>query len=127
MSKKQMMKAANKIAKEIVSEVGDYRIAMSLALKEVWRQVKAYDKKRFGEVAILTAAERLTTPKRANNVYGVPAWIITNNLTQSEADAVFTAAESLTVVRETEKAELVSFGTKFGSIQMWTPKSVLVA
>ncbi|WP_180895955.1 hypothetical protein [Staphylococcus pseudintermedius] len=40
MKKRHMMKSAHKIAKEIVFLVGDYMIALKLALKEVWRLVK---------------------------------------------------------------------------------------
>lgn len=129
MTKRNIMKAAHAIAQEIVDEVGDYQIALSIALKEVWRQVKLYDKKRFGDVAVLTAAQRLVTPKRDHNanVYGVPAWIIMKNLRQDEADAVIGHTASISIVRETEKAQLIRFDTDFGHIEMWTPKSVLVA
>ncbi|MCH4010612.1 hypothetical protein [Furfurilactobacillus sp.] len=68
------MRSAHKIAKEIVDECGDYQIALSFALKEVWRQVKTYDKKRFGDVAIMSAAFKLMTPKqdKNRNYFGVP-------------------------------------------------------
>ena len=59
MTKRNMMKAAHAIAQELVDEVGDYQIALSIALKEVWRQVKLYDKKRFGDLAVLTAAQQI--------------------------------------------------------------------
>lgn len=65
MTKRNMMKTAHAIAQEIVDEVGDYQIALSIALKEVWRQVKLYDKKRFGDVAVLTAAQRCHTKTRS--------------------------------------------------------------
>lgn len=42
-----MMKSAHKIAKMIKHLVGDYMIALKLALKEVWRLVKTYKKKAF--------------------------------------------------------------------------------
>ncbi|WP_434716693.1 hypothetical protein [Lacticaseibacillus paracasei] len=129
MTKRNMMKAAHAIAKEIVEEVGDYQIALSIALKEVWRQVKLYGKKRFGDVAVLTASQRLVTPKqdRNANIYGVPAWIIKKNLSQDEASAVLSRTAGISIVRETEKAQLVRFDTDFGNVEMWTPKSVLVA
>ncbi|EPQ9603941.1 hypothetical protein ACUYUN_002593 [Staphylococcus pseudintermedius] len=59
MKKRHMMKSAHKIAKEIVFLVGDYMIALKLALKEVWRLVKTYNKKRFTEISIFTTAARL--------------------------------------------------------------------
>lgn len=131
MTKKQMMVSAHKIAKQIVKFVGDYMVALSLALKEVWRQVKTYNKKRFGAEAIYSAAARLTYPKveakKDQNVDGVPAWIIRKNLSQNEAYAVLNECSGSTVIRETEKAVLVSFDTEYGKIEMWSPKSVLVA
>lgn len=49
------------------------------------------------------------------------------NLRQDEADAVIGHTASISIVRETEKAQLIRFDTDFGGIEMWTPKSVLVA
>lgn len=126
MKKSTLMKSAHRIAREIETEYGNYSIALSFALKEVWRQVKLYNKKRFGEMAIISAAVRLTAPK-IDSVYGVPTWIIRKNLSQSEYQAVVSVAYDMVVVRETEKAELVKFETEYGDITMWTPKSVLVA
>lgn len=122
------MRSAHKIAKEIVDECGDYQIALSFALKEVWRQVKTYDKKRFGDVAIMSAAFKLMTPKqdKNRNYFGVPDWILSENLNNEEYSAM-QYATSMSVERETLKAELVSFDTDFGNITTWVPKSVLVA
>lgn len=129
MKKATLMKSAHRLAHEIVGDYGDYQIALSFALKEVWRQVKLYDKKRFGNVAIITAAQRLTTYKfkKHTDIFGVPEWIICKNLSQEEAYAVLNECNFMLVNRETEKAELVAFDTDFGTITMWTPKSVLVA
>lgn len=128
MKKATLMKSAHKIAKEIVDEYGDYQIALSFALKEVWRQVKTYDKKRFGDVAIMSAAFKLMTPKqnKNRNYFGVPDWILSENLSNEEYSAM-QYATSMSVERETLKAELVSFDTDFGNITTWVPKSVLVA
>ena len=131
MTKKSMMKAAHKIAKRIVEYVGNYMVALQIALKEVWRQVKTYNKKRFGAWAIESAAARLATPKvekeSVDSAFGIPAWIIRKNLNSNEAYAVLNQSSSMNVVRETEKAQLVEFETDFGTVQLWTPKSVLVA
>ena len=132
MTKRNMMRYAHQIAKRIVEKVGDYQIALSLALKEVWRQIKLYNKKRFTKYSLQTAADRLTQPQMSGygkqaDVYGVPAWIIRKNLNQSEAYAVMNETNSMSVVRETEKAQLVEFTTNHGNVTMWTPKSVLVA
>lgn len=129
MTKKQMMISAHAIAKQIVEFTENYQIALSLALKEVWRQVKLYNKKRFGVEAIWSAAARICRPveKKDENVDGVPAWIIRKNLGQSEAYAVLNECNGSSVIRETEKAVLVSFDTNYGVVEMWSPKSVLVA
>lgn len=129
MTKRNMMKYAHQLAKLLVEQTGDYQIALSFALKEVWRQVKLYDKKRFTKNSIMSAYVRLRQPRRNNtrNVFGVPAWIIRKNLTNEEAYAVLNECDSMKVVRETEKAQLVEFDTNYGRVRMWTPKSVLVA
>ncbi|EGQ3505533.1 hypothetical protein [Staphylococcus pseudintermedius] len=130
MKKRHMMKSAHKIAKEIVFLVGDYMIALKLALKEVWRLVKTYNKKRFTEISIFTTAARLGTKKPENKgrfVGGVPEWIINKNLTTEEAYAVLNNGPQVSVTRETEKAVLVDFHTDFGHITMWCPKSVMAA
>lgn len=130
MTKKHMMVSAHRIAKEIVKEVGDYMIALKLALKEVWRQVKKYNKKRFGWHAIYSAAGRLCYEKpvyKNENVEGVPTWIIEKNLSSNEAYAVLNESPTVSFKRETEKAILVDFHTDYGHIEMWCPKSVMVA
>lgn len=129
MTKRNMMRYAHQLAKLLVEQTGDYQIALSFALKEVWRQVKLYDKKRFTKNSIMSAYVRLRQPRRKSvqNIYGVPAWIINKNLTNEEAYAVLNECEGMTVIRETEKAQLVKFATPYGFVSMWTPKSVLVA
>lgn len=124
-----MMKYAHQLAKLLVSHTEDYKIALSFALKEVWRQVKLYDKKRFTKNSIMSAYARLRQPPHNNNqnVFGVPAWLIRKNLTNAEAYAVLNECDRMTVVRETEKAQLVEFSTNYGKVRMWTPKSVLVS
>lgn len=124
-----MMRYAHQLAKLLVEQTGNYQIALSFALKEVWRQVKLYDKKRFTKNSIMSAYVRLIQPRRnsSQNIFGVPAWIINKNLTNEEAYAVLNECDSMKVVRETEKAQLVEFSTNYGRVKMWTPKSVLVA
>lgn len=132
MTKKNMMRYAHKLAKKLVKKTEDYQMALSLALKEIWRQVKLYDKKRFTKYSLETAYDRITQPQmsfkeQTADVYGVPAWIINKNLNNDEAYSVLNECENMNVVRETEKAKLVEFITSYGSIEMWTPKSVIVA
>lgn len=131
-----MMRYAHQLAKKMVEQTEDYHIALSIALKEIWRQVKLYDKKRFTKYSLQTAYDRIANPhyykmrqtrKAESDVYGVPTWIIRKNLDQNEQYAVINECEGMSVVRETEKAQLVRFSTPYGNVQMWTPKSVLVA
>lgn len=129
MTKRNMMRYAHELAKLLVAHTGDYQIALSFALKEVWRQVKLYDKKRFTKNSIMSAYARLRQPRRKSvqNIFGIPTWLIRKNLTNAEAYAVLNECYNMKVVRETEKAQLVEFSTNYGRVRMWTPKSVLVA
>jgi len=132
MTKRNMMKYAHQLAKKLVERTKNYQIALSLALKEVWRQVKLYNKKRFTKYSLATAYDRLVQPQMTGknkeaDVFGVPEWIIRKNLDVNEACAVINECDSMSVVRETEKAQLVKFSTNYGYVTMWTPKSVLVA
>lgn len=132
MTKRNMMRYAHQLAKKLVEKTKNYQMALSLALKEIWRQVKLYDKKRFTQYSIATAYDRITEPQMSfkeveSDVNGVPAWIIRKNLSNNEAYAVLNECDGMSVVRETEKAQLVEFVTNHGRITMWTPKSVLVA
>jgi len=130
MTKRNMMKYAHKLAKMLVEKTGDYQIALSFALKEIWRQVKKYNKKRFTKYSIATAYDRIVHRDKFTaqaDVFGVPAWIIDKNLSRDEAYAVLNETSSMEVVRETAKAKLVKFDTNYGNVTMWTPKSVLVA
>jgi hypothetical protein len=133
MTKKHLMKSAHKIAKGINKVVGNYQIALSIALKEVWRQVKLYEKKRFGSMAIENAIDRLTETKEEkeskNYSFGIiPNWIMQKNLTNQQLMALNTATVAdMAVVRETEKAKQFAWTTDFGMVTMWAPKSVLKA
>ena len=132
MTKRNMMRYAHQLAKKLVKLTENYQMALSLALKEIWRQVKLYNKKRFTQYSIATAYDRIRQPQMSfkaveSDVNGVPAWIIRKNLNNDESYAVLNECDSMNVVRETEKAQLVEFITNYGNIKMWTPKSVLVA
>lgn len=62
MSKKQIMKQAHKIAKKIVKEVGNYMVALKLALRKIWAMVKA-GRKRMSDSAFKGAVYELTHKK----------------------------------------------------------------
>lgn len=55
----------------------------------------------------------------------IPEWIINKSLDSNQIYAIRAEGESADLIRETEKAVLVSWWTEFGTVQMWCPKSVL--
>lgn len=131
MTKRHIFKTAHKIAKEIVREVGDYQIALSIALKEIYRQIKLYNKKRFGQEAVYNAIYRLTTSKEEryiinNYTSGIPNWFLTQNLSSQEYYAVQMAGPGdVYQVKETEKAVRLCFIAEgYGTATLWVPKSL---
>ena len=64
MSKKSLMKQAHKLAKELVEKVGNYMIALKLALKKIWAMVKA-GRKRMSDSAFKNAVYELTHQVKA--------------------------------------------------------------
>lgn len=131
MSKKQIMKQAHKIAKKIVKEVGNYMVALKLALRKIWAMVKA-GRKRMSDSAFKGAVYELTHKKREYNgpeffwlgSKGILVWLMDNNLDQTELWGA-QLAYNMYAERETEKAALIVFETDFGNIKMWAPKSVI--
>lgn len=131
MSKKNLMKQAHKLAKKIVEKVGDYMIALKLALKKIWVMVKA-GRKKMSDTAFKSAVYELTYQKKDYNgpeffwlgSKGIPVWLMEKNLDQTELWGA-QLAYNIGVERETEKALLLCFETDFGNITMWTPKSVV--
>lgn len=131
MSKKNLMKQAHKLAKKIVENVGDYMIALKLALKKIWVMVKA-GRKKMSDTAFKSAVYELTHQKKDYNgpeffwlgSKGIPVWLMEKNLDQTELWGA-QLAYNIGVERETEKALLLCFETDFGNITMWTPKSVV--
>ncbi|HJE96305.1 MAG TPA: hypothetical protein K8V00_01675 [Ligilactobacillus acidipiscis] len=61
---------------------------------------------------------------RVDYIEDAPTWLLSENLSQQEYQAVQTAYTSETV-RETVKAKLIAFSTDFGRITCWVPKSVI--
>lgn len=131
MSKKNLMKQAHKLAKKIVEKVGDYIIALKLALKKVWAMAKA-GRKKMSDTAFKSALYELTHQKKEYNgpeffwlgSKGIPVWLMDNNLDQTELWGA-QLAYNMYAERETEKATLIVFETDFGNITMWAPKSVI--
>lgn len=131
MSKKNLMKQAHKLAKKIVEKVGDYIIALKLALKKVWAMAKA-GREKMSDTAFKSALYELTHQKKEYNgpeffwlgSKGIPVWLMDNNLDQTELWGA-QLAYNMYAERETEKAALIVFETDFGNITMWAPKSVI--
>ena len=130
MTKKHIFTTAHKIAKGIVKEVGNYQLALQLALKEVYRQVKTYDKKRFGTQAISSAIYNLGTSKEdkafdresENYRYGVAKWFFEKEFTTTQRKMLIKIEDEI-IVKETEKAYKIAFFTEFGLFEKWIPKS----
>lgn len=129
MSKKQIMKQAHKIAKKIVKAVGNYMVALKLALKKIWAMAKA-GRKRMSDSAFKGVVYELTHKEYNEPEFfwmgrqGVPVWLMEKNLDQAELQGA-QLAYNIGVERETEKALLLCFETDFGNITMWAPKSVV--
>lgn len=131
MTKKHIFKTAHKIAKGIVKEVGNYQIALQIALKEVYRQVKLYDKKRFGINAIESAIYRLGTSQEdkafdresENYIVGIAKWFVEKEFTSNQRQALV-KIEDEKIIKETEKAYKIAFFTGYGFFEKWIPKSV---
>lgn len=114
MKMKTIMVEAHKIARKNVQAVGDYMVALKLALKQVWAKVKAGEKIYTGPKFIWF-----------NNQYGIPEWLLKKNLRSDIYSFAIDEPEDVEVVRETEKALLLDLVTGFGTYKMWAPKSVV--
>ena len=131
MKKQHIFKTAHKIAKGIVKEVGNYQIALQIALKEVYRQIKLYDKKRFGNEAVESAIYRLGTAQEIKDfdkesekyVYGIAKWFYNKEFTNAQAQMLI-YLEDEKIVKETEKAYKIAFFTEYGLFEKWIPKSI---
>ena len=59
-----------------------------------------------------------------NKIYRVKNWFMVKNFTSSERVAIMSSDEMI-IEKETEKAVLGKWNTKFGAITKWIPKSCL--
>ncbi|GAX04050.1 hypothetical protein IWT140_01687 [Secundilactobacillus pentosiphilus] len=137
MKKSLMFKLAHIVARSIVAEVGDYQIAFSLALKDIWGTVKNTEK-QFDEETVVAGLENILHDAQIKEgqakkgyTFGVPNWVIMKSFDGAHGDLrasfIFNGTYEIKVVRETEKAEQINFVTKSGDIKVWCPKSVLAA
>lgn len=134
----KLMKDAHKVAKVIVSIVGNYSIALSFALKFVNQYNKnvkelraAKDNVKLFELkSVVDAAYDEFTPE---SVAGVPTWAIKKDFSRAGAKDVLFFTIKSEVINETEKAVQISFDTKnpkediIDNHKTWVAKSILVA
>lgn len=130
MSKKMIMKNAHRIARSINTSIGCYAISYKVALKYVWKSVKTYNKRSFGDMAFDNAVAKI---EQATSLFndegryfdGIPAWILRKNLNGYDYDAVLSNFLRTEVIRETEKAIDFRIVTELGSTFCWVPKSII--
>lgn len=96
------------------------KINKSVLFKLAWNLKKTGVYNTFSES--LKAA--WVSMKEAASKIRVKSWFMQKNFTQNERYAI-DCARSSSVQKETEKAVLVKWSTKFGSIDRWIPKSCL--
>lgn len=125
MKKSEMFRAAHKLAKNIVGKTENYHLAMSYALRLIWQMAKDY-RVRVTDNNIRRMTYYLTHKPYTGPKYkdGVPDWIIDNNFSEQEKQAVWNYSFNSRIKRETEKAVLIQFDTDFGCLFTWCPKSV---
>ncbi|CAA66753.1 hypothetical protein phig1ep12 [Lactobacillus phage phig1e] len=137
--RRNIMKDAHRIAKLIVSNVGDYMVAMKLALKTVY----AYKAMRKEVSSRGNAVEMHTLPLldgyarqqfEPEFVAGIPAWAIKKDFMSSSAQDILYFTIDTKVVKETEKAVEIEFATKnpkeHGYVDhhhTWVAKSIMAA
>ena len=97
------------------------KINKSVLFKMAWNCKKAGAYETFG--AALKAAWQVM--KEAAAEIRVKDWFFRKNFSANERYAI-SVSYSSSVERETEKAVLVRWSTKFGAITRWVPKSCLV-
>ena len=125
MKRSTMFRAAHKLAKSIVDKTENYRMAMSYALKLIWKMAKDY-RVRVTDSNIRHMAYELTHKPYTGPQYkdGVPDWIIDQHFNEQESQAIWNNSFNSHVKKETEKAVLIQFDTDYGYLFTWCPKSV---
>lgn len=96
------------------------KINKSVLFKMAWNLKKAGARETFA--AALKAAWQIM--KEAAAEIRVKDWFLHKNFSSSERYAI-SISHSSSIERETEKAVLVRWATKFGAITRWIPKSCL--
>lgn len=126
--RRSIMISAHNVADMINNLVGDYQIAMSIALKFVYAYRNS-DTREYGDVE--SAAYHEFMPE---SVAGVPAWAIKHDFVASSADDILFYTTNSTITKETEKAIQIEFETvnpdEDGYVDhhtTWVAKSIMAA
>lgn len=132
----KLMKDAHKVAKIIVNSVGDYSIALGLALKFVNnynKNIKALRaEKKIGNTFYPRLEVAAYEEFKPDSIVGIPAWAIEKDFSKSGAKDVLFFTVEVEVIEETEKAFRVSFETKnpkenfSDHSKAWIAKSILI-
>lgn len=135
-----VMQASHQVAKRIYSSTNDYGIALSFAMKAVWSLAKDLEAhnakgKNFIEPSVEVYYQHAIKKfrhcfDRPRFVFGIPAWIIFENLHGSDLKNVIRHSTSAKQVRETEKAIKMAFSVEDATkpvVEVWVPKSILAA
>ncbi|KAE9563312.1 hypothetical protein ATN96_11050 [Companilactobacillus paralimentarius] len=132
------MKDAHKVAKIIVSSVGNYSIALGFALKFVNKYDKNVKALRAAKDAVkLFKLKRVTDAAydefMPKSVAGVPAWAIKKDFSRAGAKDILFFTIKSEIISETEKTVQISFDTKnpkediIDHHKTWVAKSILAA
>lgn len=130
--RKMLMKAAHKYAKQYVEMVGDYAVALKLALKIVWkyRKMKQAGKIENDRLAANESAF-VYSEMKPEFVAGVPVWAIEKDLNSFAVERVLFHTEKTEVLKETAKALQIQFQTYEPeddyrtTSRIWVAKSVM--
>ena len=71
MNKQDLMKKAHKLAKEIVSMVGDYLVSLKIALKKAWSEIKGENAMKLTEEQENLAWEKAALRVKKAKKYGI--------------------------------------------------------
>ena len=144
---KIVMQASHLVAKYFVARTGNYQIALSFALREVWAKAKRVDRRnaRVTSRGDLDQVKELSAKQFAIEilgdykihrkfpkfVFGVPAWLIEKNRLGGYASSIEFDSVASQVLQETDKAFKIEFTIDdlarnyHDKLSVWVPKSVM--
>lgn len=121
MNRQKIMKLSNQIAKKLVKDTDDYKLALSLGLKFTWKMAKqGVDCFKIADALLDIKGIKKYKPMVT---FGIPNWVIKN-------PAIIEGAEKISLKKVTEKAKLftIDYDDKFDGkrkADIWAPKKVL--